>query len=49
MVGLGSGLFVIIVSTPGPVLNLKLPSRALKKFVVGWGGLFDYSVYSWPS
>ena len=27
---------------------------ALKKFLVGWwvgwgGGLFDYSVYSWPS
>ena len=24
-------------------------TTAFEKFVVGWGGLFDYSVYSWPS
>ena len=23
-------------------------TTAFEKFVVGWGGLFDYSVYSWP-
>ena len=37
---------------PIPIQNLDKAPRALKKFVWGgvgwWGGLFDYSVYSWP-